>query len=121
MIYLAGPYSHPSKEVMAHRAELHAHAAATLLIRGYHPYSPIAHWHEIALTHRLPTHAEFWHNHNRAMVAKSSILLGLMLPGWRESTGMNMEMRFATECAVPVKMSFLSDLKDITFYLTGDL
>jgi hypothetical protein len=111
LIYIAGPYSHPQEEVRFVRYQQHTQAAALLLQQGYHPYSPIAHWHNAAVIYNLPTNADFWHQHNRAVLAKCSFCVALQLPGWEDSIGLRYETEFANQCGIPVVYSSLQDLE----------
>ena len=51
MIYLASPYTHDDPNVERERYESVCTVCAKFARLGKHVYSPIAHWHPIALAH----------------------------------------------------------------------
>ena len=110
MIYLAGPYSHPTPEGREANYRAHADVAVKMLLVGLHPYSPIAHWHMVATTHDLPTDAGFWREHNRVMLAHSRELW--VLPGYENSEGTKAEIEAAEQYKVPVRYLEWSDKDD---------
>ena len=103
MIYLASPYSHPDPLVRQDRFEKAMSACATLTKRGVHVFSPIAHWHPIAVSHDLPTDANYWMAYNIHHLKHSSRLFVLELPGWQESIGVTEEIRIAKALRLPIQ------------------
>jgi hypothetical protein len=51
----------------------------------------------VAEMHQLPTDALFWQTTNEHMLLRADLLWVLQLPGWRDSTGVSHEIRFAEE------------------------
>jgi hypothetical protein len=82
---------------MAERARIAGDAAAWLWREGYAAYSPIAHWHEIAIRNGLPTNANAWIDLNRREMVASDAVAFLHLDGWRDSAGMAMEKEWASD------------------------
>lgn len=76
-------------------------ACAELARRGHVPFSPIAHWHPIAQRHKLPTDAKFWEDYNMCVLLRCDSLIILQLEGWRESVGVEMEIKFAESNGIP--------------------
>ena len=102
MIYLASPYSHSDAHVREQRFRAVCRAAARLMRNGDVVFSPIAHGHPIAL-HGLPTDWRFWERHDREQLARCDEVIVLMLDGWRDSEGVQAEIRIAAELGKPVR------------------
>lgn len=102
MLYLASPYSDPNEVVRDLRALTVMRAASQLAIEGIPVYSPIAHWHYPAKLFTLPKDADFWRRLNFAILARCTELGMLLIPGWRESKGMEEEYQEALRLGLPV-------------------
>lgn len=94
-IFLASPYTHSNPRIMLQRYEKARDAAAKLLRGGITVFSPIVHFHDIALLHDFPKDAAFWENHNRPFLQLSCGLYVLTLPGWEDSIGVRREIELA--------------------------
>ena len=101
MIYLASPYSHPDPVVRHARFRAACRAAASLLRAGHAVFSPIAHSHPL-VEHGLPTQWGFWERFGREHLERCDEVVVLMLDGWRESVGVQAEVRIAVELGKPV-------------------
>ena len=101
MIYLASPYSHPDPAIRHERFHAACGAAASLLLAGHAVFSPIAHCHPL-VEHGLPTHWGFWERLGREHLERCNEVVVLMLDGWRESVGVQAEVRIAAELGKPV-------------------
>lgn len=110
MIYLAGPYSHPTPEGREANYRAHADVAVKMLLAGFHPYSPIVHWHTVATAHDLPTGSSFWREHNRIMIAHSTEVW--VLPGWENSEGTKAEIEAAKQYKIRVRYLKWLDSED---------
>lgn len=77
-------------------------AAAVLMGRGLHVYSPIAHTHPIAIRGSLPTTWEYWAGYDRVMIAACTEVMVLTIDGWRTSRGVTAEIGIAAALGVPV-------------------
>ena len=102
MIYLASPYTHPDPVVREQRFKAVCRMAAELMRRGVILYSPIAHSHPIS-EFGLPTEWEYWETADREHLNHCDELVVLMLEGWRESRGVQAEIRIAQELDKPVR------------------
>ena len=102
MIYLASPYSHPDPSVREFRFREACRAAAKLMRLGKAVFSPIAHGHCIC-THGLPTDWRFWEPFDRVQLERCDEVVVLMLDGWRESVGVQAEIRIAGQLGKPVR------------------
>ena len=94
-VFLSSPYSSPLPSIMRERADIAGDACAWLWQQGYAAYSPIAHWHGIAVRRNLPTNANAWIDLNKRELAASDAVAFLHLDGWRDSAGMAMEREWA--------------------------
>jgi hypothetical protein len=102
LIYIASPYSHGAENVRRDRFDAVCEYAGRLMQLGHVVYSPIAHSHPIAMRVGLPTDWDYWKTFDHAMITRSTALMVLMLPGWRESEGVTAEIKMARELGIPV-------------------
>ena len=100
--YLATPYSnYPFGRETAFR---HAcSAAARLNVYGVHIYSPIAHGHPISEYGGLdPLDHKPWMTLDRKMMEAAHGLIVVMMPGWDESKGVNIEISDFVNSGKPI-------------------
>jgi hypothetical protein len=102
MIYLASPYSHPDPMVREERFLAVCRAAAQMLSSGVFVFAPIAQCHPIAVHGNLHGTFDFWEAYDRQMLTFCDELLVLMLEGWRESVGVQAEIKIMEEMRKPV-------------------
>ena len=103
MIYLASPYSHPSKLVRAERAAKVGEFAASCAKAGLLIYSPIASWHHLAVKHDMPSDAVFWQKLDFSILRHASELWLFQLDGWKDSQGMAGEKHLAERLDITVR------------------
>ena len=103
LIYLASPYSHPDESVRLQRFETVCFVADKLMSEGKHVFSPIAHTHPIAVKGDLPKGWDFWEEFDRKFISACGELWVVMMDGWRESKGVQAEIKIANELGIPVK------------------
>lgn len=101
--YLASPYSHPDPSVREARYIEVCKAAAKLMIDGRRVFSPIAHSHPIE-QHGMTEIKDgtFWMKQDGPLLVQSSEVIVLMLDGWRESKGVQEEIRICTLINKPI-------------------
>lgn len=102
MIYLASPYSHPSEEVRVQRFDAVCKKAASMMRQGLFVFSPIAHTHPIA-AYGLPKGWEFWEKYDRMFLQACHKVVVLMLDGWRDSVGVQAEIKIAEQMGMEVE------------------
>ena len=102
LIYLASPYSHPSKDVVTKRFNDVCVACAKLMKMGIHIYSPIAHTHPVAMVGELPTSWDYWKVYDTKMLSACDELWVLTLDGWEESKGIAGEIEIMKEFNKPI-------------------
>jgi len=94
--YVASPYSHDDVAVRAQRFDRVCSFMKYLAVEEkITAYSPIMHWHPLAVRDAMPTDAKFWSRVNFDMMNASSGVILCALPGWGESKGVAMELNYA--------------------------
>jgi hypothetical protein len=96
--YMAGPYSDNIEE----RYTQHLKAVALLTRCKLTIYSPIVHFHNVALLHNMPTDSIFWQEHDFNMIRSSKGLILLCLSNWAKSRGVVNELNFCNKNNIPV-------------------
>jgi hypothetical protein len=103
MIYLAGPYTHPSSIIRLERFEALTKKAAELMQAGYVVYSPITHGHTIAMRHDLPLDFEWWKLQSLGMLRHASRLMILRIDGYHDSIGVKKEIELALSLGIEIE------------------
>ena len=101
MIYLASPYSHRDAVTREYRFREVCEVAARLMRSGHNVFSPIAHTHPIA-QFGLPKEWDFWEKYDREFLAVCDAVWVLQINGWKESVGVQAEIKIARELKKPV-------------------
>lgn len=101
-VYLASPYTHPLKSIMASRFEAVMNSVAECAKHGVPVYSPIVHWHVPAIIHNLPPTEDFWREQNAGMLTGCRELWILCLPGWNDSRGIEWEQSKVWHRTTPI-------------------
>lgn len=98
-IYLASPYSGPSKTIRTERYNAALKAVADLSRANPRNfiYSPIVYFHHLARDYDLPTDAGFWWAVNETALQNSKVMYVLALDGWRASPGVQMEIKWCMD------------------------
>lgn len=91
-IYLATPHNHEDSKIRDQRFEAAQLAAATVFAYQIPVYSPIAHWHPIALAHDLPHGWNYWKHQDEMMVRVCKELWVITIEGWETSKGIAAEV-----------------------------
>ena len=100
--YLASPYTHKDARVRKQRHEDVARVASVFLLHDEIIYSPVLHFHYIAVKYDLPYDHKFWEKHNIAMLLGAKDLVIAKIKGWETSAGVRREYEFAREHNMPV-------------------
>lgn len=103
LAYLAVPYSHKDRAVMVERFHKVNKVAAKYMAEGKYVFSPISHSHPIGDAGELPRGWEYWEGFDRIMIGACSKLIVLRLDGWKESTGVQAEIKIANERGIPIE------------------
>lgn len=107
LVYLACPYSDPNPAVRQERFEKVNKAAGCLMRNGLKVFSPISHTHPIASACDLPLEWEYWEQFDRLFISISHRFYVLMLDGWKESKGIEEELKIADELGLQIE--FIAD------------
>lgn len=103
LIYVACPYTHFNEQIMFERFRAVNRFSAKLMGEGKYVFSPISHTHPIRLEGKLPPGWDFWEGYDRRMIACCNKLIVLCIDGWKESTGVQAEIKIAKEMGIPVE------------------
>lgn len=105
LIYLASPYSKfPGGRERAFH--LVCKKAAELMLEGYNVFCPIAHSHPIEVhgnIHPDDANHSFWLKQEFAVLEKCSEVFVYMMPSWKESYGVNEEIKLADKLGIPIR------------------
>lgn len=102
-IYLASPYSHKCPEVRKKRVTEVAKVAARIMDSGSVVFSPVVHGHCIEMIGFTdPKSHEFWMEQCLGMLSMAKELHVLCLSGWKVSSGVSIEIKFAQDNNIPV-------------------
>lgn len=95
LVYIGVPYSSESRVIVNNRFTNVTSLAAFLMSKHINVYSPITHTHPMACNKycALGDTYEHWRFHNEYMLSVSSAMIALLMPGWRESAGLNAEIQ----------------------------
>ena len=102
MIYIASPYTDESSGLMHERYRAVSIFCVAAIMKGHFVFSPIVHWHPIAVEHNLPKDADWWRMLNENYLRNSTQLWVLKLVGWKESVGVSREIQFARDIGIPI-------------------
>ena len=108
LVYLACPYSSkaPTKEEQlvekTTRFELSNEAASELMGQGLSVFAPISMAHPIAIQCGLPGDWKFWEKFDTDFISCCSALYVLCIDGYKESTGVNAEIKIAKDFGIPI-------------------
>ncbi len=91
--YLASPFEHENSDVMAARCESVRLITSSLVADGRVIFSPIAYTENS----NLPEPPQGWLTFDLAMLERAEFLLVACMPGFKKSTGVNKEIKFAKE------------------------
>lgn len=103
VIYLAAPYSSKDRKVLEDRVQRINTVAFKIMESGKLVFSPISHTHPLAEVGQLPRGWDFWERYDTAMISRCNRVWVLMLDGWKESVGVNAEIKIAEKLGLPVE------------------
>jgi len=95
LYYLASPYTHESASVMNDRANVSSIVSRQLMLEGIAHYAPISSEHHLRKFGDMPHTWTAWRNIDLAFVSRVDGILVLCIDGFRESTGVQAEIRYA--------------------------
>lgn len=106
LIYLACPYTDPDQSVQVARANSAAITAAKIMAGGNACYSPLSHGTAVAefLPVKFVVSHRFWMEQCIAVLRHCDEVWVLPLIGWRQSKGVEEELRLARQLDLPINM-----------------
>ena len=112
IIYLACPYSHPSKVVRNWRYETANVVAGALMREGNVVFSPLS--HSVPIAEKMPKEfdqdTDFWLKQDIAILDKCSKMIVLCLALWKESTGVGLEIDYCNAHNIPIDYWNMEDI-----------
>lgn len=109
LTYLAIPYSHKSPLVRQSRFEIANRIAGDLMRNGHIVFSPISHTHPIAQQCNLPKDWSYWERFDSAYLSLSKKLVVVCIDGWKESIGVQAEIKIAESFGIDIEYIFLNN------------
>ena len=105
LVYLACPYTHKERYVRVARWIAVNHVAAKMMESGLYVFSPISHTHPIAEASdgKLPVGWDYWEKFDRQYLSVVKKIVVLCIDGWKESTGVQAEIKIGEEMGVLVE------------------
>ena len=97
LVYLASPYSHEDEAVQVRRYREAKDVTAALWQAGYTVISPILYTHDLSVSYGISGGYEEWQRLDEKLIRAADVVLVLMLDGWRESKGIQAELKLARE------------------------
>lgn len=101
--YLAIPYSHESDEIMEARYRAATRIAGQRATNNRVVFSPITHSHAMAELYDMPRDWDFWRDQDVPFLDWADEVRVVKAHGWRESTGVQAEIKYAEENDMPVR------------------
>lgn len=102
LIYLASPYTSTKLDIEELRFMDACLAVAKLINEGYIVFSPIIHFHPVAKIGSLNGDFETWKRINYRFLSLCDELWVLTLEGWKESKGIELEIKWAKHLQLPI-------------------
>jgi Domain of unknown function (DUF1937). len=112
LIYLASPYlyrghmegitEYDRERIQEQRYQDALDATAYLMNMGYAVYSPIVSTHPVAVKHKLPLGSEYWIKFDEIILRRCTEICVLTIDGWKESPGVQREIRIAMEIGMTI-------------------
>lgn len=103
LYYLASPYTHKDIRVRKIRAERATMAAIDLLHQQVFVFAPIpynAPWEQY--DRKIRGDWKFWSKFDKAFIDRCDAVLVLTLDGWKQSVGVQAEIRYAKRQKKPI-------------------
>lgn len=102
MLYVASPYSSPIVGIEEQRYQRVRAFTERMIAQGFVAFSPILYCHPIAKRIGHKTDAATWMSFNMSILRRCEAMYVLCLPGWKESKGLEVELKVAGMLHMPV-------------------
>lgn len=118
--YLAQPYTHPMMSYRVKRFMEAQHVLEWAFKENLSVFSPIVHWHNLAIARGLPPEFQHWQAQNDPMIEACGEFWILPLPGWQSSKGLTHEWALARNLEKPIKIIDLTRSGYNSFVFEGE-
>ncbi len=115
LVYIMSPYTHDDPEVMELRYE-NVRSYMWRLIVDFPDavfYSPIVHFHQVALEYHLPRDIVYWRKKNACMISRCQLGIVLRDGGWMISEGMEWERDLFAELGLSYVLDDLNSEHEV--------
>jgi hypothetical protein len=102
LIYLACPFNHMDPSTRERRSHAAGRFASKLMRDGMMIFCPLSH-HVSILQYGLPVGWDYWEKFNTEFLKKCDKLYVLKLEGWKDSVGVQAEIRLARKLNLPIE------------------
>lgn len=103
MIYLASPYSTNADEtLMEYRFQKTKEVVVKYLKQGYNVLSPVIYSHNLNKEFNISCEWDYWCKIDLDILKRCDELWVLTLPGYKESVGVQAEIKYASEFGIPI-------------------
>lgn len=103
LIYLASPFTTDDLFEKEMRFLAACDASGFLMQQDRVVFSPIAHGWPIAKIRNISTDWSYWEKACTVMLERCQVIIVLMLPGWKESTGVKDELKIAKKLGLKIQ------------------
>lgn len=104
LVYLAAPYSRFPDKARLMRALMEFAGEYMIQHPGVHLVSPLFNHYALELVPALGTDYPFWSEYSRDLLSRCDELLVLRIRGWEQSTGVQDEMKHASDLGIPIEL-----------------
>lgn len=111
VVYLSTPYTHPDPDVVKDRFEKTCLYAKKLIDEGYVVLSPILMYLPLAERFNLDTAYKNWETTCSTILHRCDILAVADIDGWKESVGIESELKMASNIGLELLMAKIVDEK----------
>ncbi len=101
-VFVIVPYTHANPKVVTSRVNAINSYLVSLAYKNIVCYSTVSSWHAIATEHKMNTTFKYWKKHCKQLIACSTRVEVLTLPGWDKSEGVTGEIDIATYLGKPI-------------------
>lgn len=108
MIYVSSPYFHTDANIRKQRYEDVQRYVYDLYTKGQWCYSPILHYHPMAIRYNMSLDANAWFQSNFHLLKHSDELHVLRLIGWETAPGVQADIAFMTNTQGAAKIKFVN-------------
>jgi len=102
LAYLAAPYSHPSKEIVAQRMELLEKVDAKLTAAGLFTVTPLSKHYILRHDNKVGSDWDYWKEYSKVLMRACYCVIVIRMDGWGSSVGVQDEIKLAADRGLKV-------------------